>query len=73
MPTHVHIYIYIYIYIYVCVCVCVCVCVYQVNKECEYPKNECSMHGHLIQNIPLKQNIYFCLKNKKFRNSFPFP
>ena len=29
-----------------------CVCVYQVNKDCEYPKNECSMHGYSIQNIP---------------------
>ena len=31
-----------------------------LNKETEtyeYPKNECSMHGYLIQNLPAKQNI----------------
>ena len=39
----------------------------------EYPKKECSMHGYLIQNKPADQNIYFCLKKKKFRNGIPFP
>ena len=28
-----------------------CVCVYQVNKDCEYSKNECSMHGYLIKKV----------------------
>ena len=44
------VYIYIYIYIYI------------VNKDCEYPKNECSMHGYLRQNISAEQNIYFLVK-----------
>ena len=43
--------IYIYIYIYVCM--------YKVNKDCEYPKNECSMHGYLIENIPKEQKYIF--------------
>ena len=56
------IYIRIYIYIYI----------YNVNNDCEYSKNECSMHGYLIQNIPAEQNIYFCLKTRNletFSNS----
>ena len=36
--------------------------IYQVNKNCEYPKNECPMHSYLIQSIHAEQNIYFCLK-----------
>ena len=55
MFTHTHKYIYIYIYIYI----------YQVNKDSEYPKNKCSMHCYLIQDIPVEQNIYVCLENKK--------
>ena len=64
-PTHTHMFQYsivcmhIYIYIYI----------HQVNKNCEYPKNEC----YLIQNIHAEQNIYFCFKKKKFRNSILFP
>ena len=54
------IYIYIYIYMYVCM--------HQVNKECKHPKNECSMLGYLIQDIPAEQNIYFGLKCKKIRD-----
>ena len=53
--------IYIYIYIYI----------YNVNKDCKYPKNECSMDGYLIQNIPAEQNIFFNLKIKKFSYSIP--
>ena len=34
-------YIYIYIYIYINIS----------NEDCEYPNNECSMHGYLIQNL----------------------
>ena len=47
----------------------------KVNKDFEYSKNECSMHGYLMKNIPAEQNIYFCIKKtpKKFRNSIPFP
>ena len=57
------IYIYIYIYIYI------------VNKDSEYPKNECSMHIYLIQNIHVEQDIYFCLKKqqKKKKNSIWIP
>ena len=44
-----------------------------VNKDCEYPKNEYLVHGNLIQNIPVEQKIIFCLKNKKFRNCILFP
>ena len=36
---------------------------YKENNDSEYPKNECSMHGYLLQNKPVEQNIYFCLKN----------
>ena len=50
--THTHTHTHVYIYIH------------QVNKDCEYPKNERSMHGYLIQNIPAVQNIYFCLKTR---------
>ena len=32
--------------------------VHQLNKDCKYPKNECSMYGYLIQNIPGEQDIY---------------
>ena len=52
---------FLFIYIYI----------YQVNKACEYPKNECSIYGYLIQNIPAEPNIHFCLKNNKYRNSIP--
>ena len=44
----------------------------KVNKKWEYPQNECSMHGYLIQNITAEQDKYFDLKNKKFRNNIPF-
>ena len=30
----------------------------EVNEDCDYPKNECSMQGYLIQNIPGEQYIY---------------
>ena len=40
--TQNNIYIYIYIYIYI------------VNKDSEYPKNDSSMQGYLIQNITAK-------------------
>ena len=43
-----------------------------VKMDSEYPKKECSMHSYLLQNMPTVQNIYFCLKNKKFKNSIPF-
>ena len=36
----------IYIYIYI------------VDKDSEYPMNECLMHGYLIQNIPEEPNIF---------------
>ena len=52
------VYIYIYIYIYI----------YQVNEDCEYAKNECSINGYLIWNIPAEQNIYIFLLFKKTRN-----
>ena len=55
--THTHTHTYIYIYIH------------EINKGSESPKKECSMHSYLIQNILAEQNIHFCLKNKKFRNS----
>ena len=35
-----------------------CVDIYQVNKDCEYPKNEGSMRGYLIQNIPAEQKNF---------------
>ena len=41
--THTHTHIYIYIY--------------HVNEDGEYPKNEYSMYGYLIQNIPAEQNF----------------
>ena len=31
-----------------------------------------NMHGYLIQNKPAEQNMYSCLKNKKFRNCISF-
>ena len=40
---------------------------YKENNDCEYPKKECSMHGYLIQKNPAAQNIYICLKKKKFK------
>ena len=30
------------------------------------------MHGYLTRKKPAEQNIYFCLKNKKFKNSIHF-
>ena len=48
----------VYIYICVCVwCIYIYIYIYQVNEDCEYPKNECSMYGYVIQNIPAEQNI----------------
>ena len=29
--------------------------------NCEYPKNQCSMHGYLKQDIRAEHNIYFWL------------
>ena len=31
----------------------------------EYPENECSMYGYLIQNLPAEQNIYILLFKKQ--------
>ena len=58
---------------YIIVCVCVCVSECKVNTDCGYPKDKCSMHGYLIQNIPGEENIYFSLKSNNFRNSIPCP
>ena len=46
-----------FIYIYICIYIYI----YKVNEDCEYPKNECSMHGYLIQNIPADQTIFIYL------------
>ena len=39
--------------------------IYKTNKDCEYPKNECSMHSYSIENIPGEQNKYFLFKKQE--------
>ena len=59
--------VYIYIYIYI---IYIYIYIYKVDKDCQYRKKEYSMHAYLTQNIPAKQNIYFCLKNKSLEIVF---
>ena len=47
---YIYIYLCIYIYIYICIYIYIYT-IYEVNKDWEYLKNECSMHCYLMQNI----------------------
>ena len=62
-----NIYIYIYIYIYI---VYIYIYIYKVYEDCDYPKNECSMHGYSVQNIPAEQKIYICIKTRNLEIVF---
>ena len=38
---------------------------YKLNEDSEYPKNECSIHGYLIQNITAEQLYIFFVKKQE--------
>ena len=80
MYVYINAYIYIYIYIYICIylykiaVLLIYIYIYihmcQFDKNFEYPNNEYSMHGYLLQTIAAEQIYIFWSKFKKIRYLF---